>query len=83
MKLITRRLPSPIAGHDNQYNDRTNKTPSMPTTLRAAVSIFSETKILTENSQEFDIAVDIEGVLHRPMPLPDTTFDIIFVLDNG
>jgi hypothetical protein len=55
----------------------------MPTTLRVAVRVFPEVKILTEDVQELNVAVDIEGVLHNRKPLPDTTIDVIFVVDNG
>lgn len=55
----------------------------IPTTLRAAVRVFPETKILNEDLQEFTVAVDIEGVLHNQKPLSVTTIDVIFVVDNG
>ncbi|KAH7384444.1 hypothetical protein BKA66DRAFT_441023 [Pyrenochaeta sp. MPI-SDFR-AT-0127] len=79
--LITRRLPSPIENLHGQSS--TAKTSPMPTTLQAAVSLFPEIKMLTEDFQEFCVAVDVEGVLHNPKPLPDTTVDLVLVVDNG
>lgn len=84
MKLITRRLPSPAEDHhDISDGHALTKISMIPTTLRAAVRVIPETKILTEDVQEFSIAVDVEGVLHNRQPLPDTTIDVVFVVDNG
>ena len=56
---------------------------TLPTTLRAAVRLFPEVKVLTEEVQEITIAVDIEGVLHNRRPLADDAIDMIFLVDNG
>jgi hypothetical protein len=58
-------------------------TSHLPTTLRAAVRLFPEVKLLTEEYQDIGIAIDIEGVLHNRKPLPDTSIDVIFVVDNA
>ncbi|KAF1845143.1 uncharacterized protein K460DRAFT_337025 [Cucurbitaria berberidis CBS 394.84] len=83
MKLITKQLPSPTEDHDNSDEHVLAKASKIPTTLRAAVRIFPEIKVLTEDLQEYSVAVDVEGVLHNRKPLPDTTIDVIFVVDNG
>ncbi|CAO2655627.1 Nn.00g044300.m01.CDS01 [Neocucurbitaria sp. VM-36] len=84
MKLITRQLPSPIEDHLDTSDDHSSpRTSIIPTTLRAAVRIFPETKLLADEYQEFSVAVDVEGVLHNRKSLPDTTLDVIFVVDNG
>lgn len=83
MKLITRRLPSPEGHHDTSDGHASSQISIIPTTLRAAVRVFPETKILTEDFQEFSVAVDVEGVLHNRRLLPDTTIDVVFVVDNG
>jgi hypothetical protein len=84
MGRIAKRLPSPC---DYEYEASdvhvSEKSSTVPTTLRVAVKIFPEVKILTEDAQELSVAVDIEGVLHNRKPLPDTTIDVIFVVDNG
>jgi hypothetical protein len=55
----------------------------LPTTLRAAIRLFPEEKLVTEEYQELGVAIDIEGVLYNRTPLPDTGIDVIFVVDNG
>jgi hypothetical protein len=81
---IAKQLPPPTE-LDNDSSDAhvSDGRSAMPTTLRAAVRLFSEVKILTQDIQEISIAVDIEGVLHNRKLLPDTTIDVIFVVDNG
>ena len=84
MARIAKQLPPPTE-LDNESSDAhvSDGIPAMPTTLRAAVRLFSEVKILTQEVQEISIAVDIEGVLHNRKPLRDTSIDVIFVVDNG
>jgi hypothetical protein len=84
MARIAKQLPPPTELDHEGSNAHVPDGPStMPTTLRAAVRVFSEVKLLTDDVQEINIAVDIEGVLHNRKPLPDTTIDVIFVVDNG
>jgi hypothetical protein len=84
MKRIANRLP-PSADHDHESTDRivSKGTSAMPTTLRAAVRIFPQTKILTQDTQDISVAVDVEGVIYNRKTLPDATIDVIFVVDNG
>jgi hypothetical protein len=84
MARIAKQLPPPTELYNEGYDTQVPDSPStMPTTLRAAVRVFPEVKILSEDIQEISIAVDIEGVLHNRKPLHDTTIDVIFVVDNG
>jgi hypothetical protein len=70
--------PSAIAGgHEDDEED------VKLTTLRAAVKTIPEVKVLTEERQEFTVAIELEGVLHNRNPLPDTSLDVIFLIDNG
>jgi hypothetical protein len=70
--------PSAISGgHDEQEEE------AKVTTLRAAVRIIPEAKSLTEERQDLTVAVELEGVLHNCSPLPKTSLDVIFVVDNG
>lgn len=55
----------------------------LPTTLRAAATIFTSKKVLNAETEEIDVAIDIEGMLHNGRSLPETSLDIIFVVDNG
>jgi hypothetical protein len=55
----------------------------LPTTLRAAIRLFPEEKLVTKEYQELGVAIDIEGVLYNRTPLPDTGIDVIFMVDNG
>ena len=79
MGLATKHIPAPVDHED----DVSSSTPAVPSTLRAAIRVFSEVKVLTEDVEEFTIAIDIEGVLHNRKPLPDTNIDVIFLVDNG
>jgi hypothetical protein len=84
MARIANRLPQPTElDYESSESHFLDKPSTMPTTLRAAVRLFSEVKILTQDIQEITIAVDIEGVLHNRKPLFDATIDVIFVVDNG
>jgi hypothetical protein len=55
----------------------------LPTTLRAAMRIFPEVKMLTAEVQDFSVAIEIEGVLQNRYALADGTVDMIFLVDNG
>jgi len=55
----------------------------LPTTLQAAVRIYTDKKVLASKTEEIDVAIDIEGVLHNSRPLSDTLIDVIFIVDNG
>ncbi|KAL6709006.1 hypothetical protein ACN47E_002133 [Coniothyrium glycines] len=83
MRCIANRLPPSSEADEGQTSEPTRRPTTMPTTLRTAVRIFPQTKILTDEIQEVNIAVDIEGVLHNQRKLSDATLDIIFVIDNG
>ena len=85
MGRIARRLPSPVEHrHDNQETQTTATCGYAPTTLRAAVRVFSEVNRLSqEERQEFWIAVEVEGALHNQVLLPDSNIDVIFVVDNA
>ncbi|KAF2628712.1 hypothetical protein BU25DRAFT_466485 [Macroventuria anomochaeta] len=85
MGRIARRLPSPVEHrHDDQDLQNIATRGNAPTTLRAAVRVFSEvTQLSYEEQQEFWIAVEIEGALHNRISLPDSTIDVIFVVDNA
>lgn len=85
MRRIAGRLPSPAGRyHDDQEAQRTIPHEKLPTTLRAAVRVFSEIVQLSQQEhEEFWVAVEIEGILHNRMLLPDTTIDVILVVDNG
>jgi hypothetical protein len=55
-----------------------------PTTLRAAVRILPEVKLLGDSEhQEFGVAIEIEAVLHNRKPLRDSSIDVIFLVDNA
>ena len=83
MQRMVPRFPAPVDCDQEQVTEETNEPITIPTTIRAAVRIFSETKLLVNNYQEMNIAIEVEGVLHNREALPDSTVDIIFVVDNG
>ena len=85
MGRIARRLPSPVEyRHDDQETQIIATCGDAPTTLRAAVRVFSEVNQLSrEEEQEFWIAVEVEGALHNRVLLPDSTIDVIFIVDNA
>lgn len=84
MSRIAKRLPSPVEhGHDEQAYQM-GACKKAPTTLRAAVRVFSEAAELSDlEHQEFWIAVEVEGALHNRAPLADDTIDVIFIVDNA
>ncbi|KAF2853260.1 hypothetical protein T440DRAFT_477076 [Plenodomus tracheiphilus IPT5] len=81
---LAKRLPH-LAKYEHESPDAQEADISreLPTTLRATVRVFSDKRVLTAEIEEIDIAIDIEGVLHNRKSLPDTTVDVIFVIDNG
>lgn len=82
---IARRLPSPMEHrHEDQESQMLNPCVEAPTTLRAAVRVFSEEAQLSgSEQQEFWIAVEVEGALHNRIPLLDGTIDVVVVVDNA
>lgn len=85
MGRIAKRLPSPIERRNEEPDARDVATcGKTPTTLRAAVRVFSGiTRLTKEEQQEFWIAVEIEGALHNRGLLQGSTIDVIFVVDNA
>lgn len=85
MGRIAKRLPSPIENREEEPDGRDVATcGKAPTTLRAAVRVFSEIAQLSmEKQQEFWVAVEVEGALHNHGLLPESTIDVIFVVDNA
>ncbi len=85
MDRIARRLPSPMEHrHDDQETLNLATSEKTPTTLRAAVRVFSEVAQLSEQEkQEFWVAIEVEGALYNRVSLPDSSIDVIFVVDNA
>ena len=85
MNRIAQRLPSPINRcHDDQEFQGAVLRETAPTTLKADVRVFSEVVQLSEQEhQEFWMAVEVEGALHNRTLLPDSTIDVILVVDNA
>ncbi|KAF1930098.1 uncharacterized protein M421DRAFT_414073 [Didymella exigua CBS 183.55] len=85
MGRIARRLPSPMEHrHEEPEAENIATCGKNPTTLRAAVRVFSEVAQLAgEGQQEFWVAVETEGALHNRGLLPESTIDVIFVVDNA
>ncbi|KAF2830683.1 hypothetical protein CC86DRAFT_343633 [Ophiobolus disseminans] len=83
MERMAKRLPAPVDDEHDVLENNATKSDAMPTTLRAAIRMFPQAKILTEKHQEIDVAVEIEGVLHNRSTISNVTVDIIFVIDNG
>ncbi|KAI2476812.1 Ubiquitin-protein ligase [Pyrenophora tritici-repentis] len=79
MGLATKHMPSPADHRD----DVPTSPPSSPSLLKPEVKVFSEVRILTKEVEDFTVAIDIEGVLHNRKLLPDTSIDVICVVDNG
>lgn len=85
MRRIAKRLPAPVEHrHEEPEAQNIATCGKAPTTLRAAVRVFSEVAQLSrEEQQEFWIAVEIEGALHNRGLLPNSTVDVVFVVDNA
>ena len=83
MERMAKRLPIPVENENELPNDELPEAGLMPTTLRPTIRMFPEVKMLTEGSQEFTIAVEIEGVLHGGVARQESTVDVVFVVDNA
>ena len=85
MNRIAQRLPSPVnRDHNDQDTQDAVLNEKAPTTLRADVRVFSEVVQFSEQEhQEFWIAVEVEGALHNRTLLPDSTIDVILIVDNA
>ncbi|KAJ4295502.1 hypothetical protein N0V90_007515 [Kalmusia sp. IMI 367209] len=85
MKQVAERLPSPLG---NRYGTTTSQgqgsSSSFPTTLKPTISVLPEVKLLTSDEvQDFWVGIEIEGMLHNRLELPDSSIDVVFVVDNG
>lgn len=76
-------LPELEYEHDSPDTQAAHDPGELPTTLQTAVRVFTDKKVLTEEIEEIDIAIDIEGVLHNRRSRQETMVDVIFVVDNG
>jgi hypothetical protein len=83
MERMAKRLPTPVHDEQEPREDQSRGLGALPTTLKAAIRVFPEVKILSEDVQEFRIAIEIEGVLHNRNALSCATVDVVFVVDNG
>jgi hypothetical protein len=83
MERMVRRLPSPTDDELELPDDQYIEVATMPTTLRAAIRLFPEVRILTAEVQEFSVAIEVEGVLQNRNALPNETIDVVFLVDNG
>ncbi|KAH4175950.1 hypothetical protein HBI29_034530 [Parastagonospora nodorum] len=83
MERMATRLPTPVENEPELGEEQSLEPRTMPTTLRAAIRVFPEVKILTKDVQEFSVAIEIEGVLHNRNALSCATIDVVFVVDNG
>ena len=80
---MAKRLPTPVENENEHPDDEHPQADLLPTTLKPTIRMFPEVKLLTGNSQEFKVAIEIEGVLHSRSPREDPTIDVIFVVDNA
>jgi hypothetical protein len=83
MQRMARRFPDPAEDEPELPDDQSVEVATMPTTLRAAIRIFSEVKMLKAEMQEFSIAIEVEGVLQNRNALTNGTIDVVFLVDNG
>ncbi|KAL5423095.1 hypothetical protein PMIN04_004161 [Paraphaeosphaeria minitans] len=84
IKQVARGLPSPLGNRHDMDVIETHEAPRMPSTLKTAINVLSEVKVLgSEQSQEFWASVEIESVLHNRRGLVDPNIDVVFVVDNG
>ncbi|KAF2690073.1 hypothetical protein K458DRAFT_426908 [Lentithecium fluviatile CBS 122367] len=79
------RLPSPFENRDEHAESAELTIDEyIPTTMRAAIRIMPETKLLrAQEQQDMWVAVEISGGLHNRHALADSAIDIVFVIDNG
>lgn len=84
MDLLTKHMPPPT-NYEREVADAyvPNSPLALPNTLRAAIRLFPDAKVLTEDVQEVTVAIDIEGTLHNQRSLSETAIDVVFVVDNG
>lgn len=80
---MAQRLPSEAEDEQEILDSRALKADEMPTTLRAAIRLFPEVKVLTNELQDMTVAVEVEGVLHNRSTSPLVTVDLVFIIDNG
>jgi hypothetical protein len=83
MNHMTKQRSTPAEDGYELSEDRATTTGTMPTTLRAAARLFPEVKVLTKDSYEFNVAIEVEGVLCNHSTLANGTIDVVFVVDNG
>jgi hypothetical protein len=83
MERMAKRLPAPVENGNELPDDQLPEAGLIPTTLRPTIRMFPEVKMATEESQEFSIAVEIEGVLHGCVARQESTIDVVFVVDNA
>jgi len=83
MERMATRLPTPVENEPELGEEQSLEPRMMPTTLRAAIRVFPEVKILTKDVQEFTVAIEIEGVLQNRNALSCATIDVVFIVDNG
>jgi hypothetical protein len=63
---------------------KTNAFETTPSTLKAAIRILPETKLLgTAEEQDLWVGVEVAGVVHNRHVPTDSSIDVIFVIDNG
>jgi hypothetical protein len=82
---ITKHLSSTVQHQHNRKQPRpAAESDTLPTTLQAAVRILPEVRSLSNSEhQEFEIAIEIEAVLHNRKLLRDSSIDVVFVIDNA
>ncbi|KAH7396777.1 hypothetical protein DE146DRAFT_50232 [Phaeosphaeria sp. MPI-PUGE-AT-0046c] len=83
MQRIANRLPTPVEVEHELPEGQQEEGGAIPTTLRAAVRMFPQAKILAEAHQEISVAIEIEGVLYGRRDHSNPTIDLIFIIDNG
>jgi hypothetical protein len=85
--VITRaaeRLPCSFEQRrDYEETEATGDSEMIPSTLKAAVRILPETKLLqTAEHQEFWVGVELVGVMHNRHEFANPSIDFVFVIDN-
>lgn len=83
MERMAKRLPTQAEDEHDMLDDGALKADEMPTTLRTAIRMFPEVKLLNSDLQELTVAVEVEGVLQNRSTSPSVTVDVIFIVDNG
>jgi hypothetical protein len=76
--------PSKTRYEQEPFAKPKNEAQRFPSTLKATIEIFPETKVLpTEESQDIWVAIELRGALHAQRALTEPMIDVIFVVDNG